>query len=133
MRKFNKQTIDCINLFENLTKARVKDCFIDSIVIFIIEEGDIGKAVGRKGRNVIMVSKLLKKKIRLIEFNNDVESFIKNIIYPIEGKIYKEDNLVSIELNKTADKASVIGRDRKNLHELQEIVSKYFDVKIKVI
>jgi N utilization substance protein A len=132
MRQFTKQIIDYINLFENLTKARVKDCFVNSIILFIVEEGEIGKAVGKKGKNVFMVSKLIKKKIRVVEFNNDVEIFIKNLIYPVEGKIYKENNLISIELSKSSDKGIILGRERKKLQELQDIINKYFDFEIKV-
>ena len=133
MQQLTKEIIDHINLFERLTKASVKDCFINDIILFVIKEGNIAKAIGKKGRNVFMISNLLKKRIKLVEFSNDAEIFIKNMIYPIEGKIYKENNLVCIELNKSSDKAIILGRDRKNLNELQKIVSKYFDVKIKVV
>ena len=133
MRQLTKETISYINLFESLTKAPVKDCFLNDVILFVIKEGNIAKAVGKKGKNVFMISNLLKKRIKLVEFNNDVEIFIKNMIYPIEGKIYKENNLVCIELNKSSDKAIILGRDKKNLNELQNIVSNYFDVKIKVI
>ena len=133
MQQLTKEIIDHINLFESLTKASVKDCFINDIILFVIKEGNIAKAIGKKGRNVFMISNLLKKRIKLVEFSNDAEIFIKNMIYPIEGKIYKENNLVCIELNKSSDKAIIFGRDRKNLNELQKIVSKYFDVKIKVV
>ncbi len=133
MRQFTKQIIDYINLFETLTKATVKDCFVDNNVLFIINEGYIGRAVGKKGKNVSMISRLLKKRIKLVEFNNNVEVFIKNLIYPIQGKIYKDNNLVCIELSNSNDKAIILGRNKKNLYELQNIVNKYFDVKIKVI
>src|SRR3989344_594211 len=133
MRQFTKETIDYINLFESLTKSKIKDCFVNNIILFIVEDGYIGRAVGRKGRNVTMISRLIKKRIKLVEFNKSIEIFVKNLIYPIQGKIYKEDNLVCIELNKSSDKAIILGRDKKNLQEMQNIVSNYFDVKIKVI
>ena len=133
MRQFTKETIDYINLFESLTKSKIKDCFVNNIILFIVEDGYIGRAVGRKGRNVTMISRLIKKRIKLVEFNKSIEIFVKNLIYPIQGKIYKEDNLVCIELNKSSDKAIILGRDKKNLQELQNIVNKYFDIKIKVI
>ena len=133
MRQFTKETIDYINLFESLTKSKIKDCFVNNIILFIVEDGYIGRAVGRKGRNVTMISRLIKKRIKLVEFNKSIEIFVKNLIYPIQGKIYKENNLVCIELNKSSDKAIILGRDKKNLQELQNIVNKYFDIKIKVI
>tara|TARA_Y100000310_G_scaffold186269_1_gene186386 strand:+ start:42680 stop:43078 length:399 start_codon:yes stop_codon:yes gene_type:complete len=132
MREYTKDIIDHINLFETLTKARVKDCLISEKLIFIVEEGDIGKAVGKNGRNVSHLSKLLKKKIRIIEFNNKIEKFVKNLIYPAEGKIYKEDNSVFIETNNK-EKGLIMGRNRENLKELQKILNMYFKVEMKVV
>jgi N utilization substance protein A len=132
MREYTKDIIDHINLFETLTKARVKDCLISEKLIFIVEEGDIGKAVGKNGRNVSHLSKLLKKKIRIIEFNNKIEKFVKNLIYPAEGKIYKEDNSVFIEANNK-EKGLIMGRNRENLKELQKILNMYFKVEMKVV
>ena len=51
MRSYNKEEINHINLFEKITKARVKDCFLNDIIVFIVEEGDLGKAIGKKGFN----------------------------------------------------------------------------------
>ncbi len=134
MIKFTSETIGFINLFENLTKARVKDCYISQDeVIFIVYEGEAGKAIGRDGVNIKKATSMIKKKIKVVEYSDEPEKFIANMIAPQKGKIYKKDeNTIIIEGKGARFKEAVLGRERKNLKELQEIVSNYFNVKIEV-
>lgn len=132
-RSFNKEIIDYINLFESLTKAKVKDCYLDNELVFIVNEGDIGKAIGRKGVNIKKIAELTKKRIKVIEFSKDVEKFVSNLIQPFEGKIYKvNDNEVEIEANNVKEKGVLIGRNRKNINKLNKLIKKYYKVEIKV-
>ena len=133
MRQFTKETINYINLFESLTKAKVRDCFLNKELTFIVEEGYIGKAIGKKGYNVFKMSRLTKKRIRVIEFNDDIILFIKNLISPVESKIYKENNTIFIQPSNSIDKGIIIGRERKNLKEINKILSNYFNVDVKVV
>ncbi len=132
--KYNIETIAFLNLFEKITKARVKDCFLDHNLIFIVNQGEIGKAIGKKGINIQNLEKKLRKRIKIVEFNQDPAVFIKNFIAPLTAKeIIKEEDIVKIVPDNVKTKGLLIGRDRKNLKRLQEIVSKYFNVEIKVL
>lgn len=122
--------------FENLTRSKVKDCYINQNkqVVFVVEAGEAGKAIGKNGVNVRRISDKLKKNIKVIEFNPDVVKFIANAICPLKSeRIYQEDNVVNITTNGPRLKALLIGRDRRNLKALQELISKYFDVEIKIL
>lgn len=100
----------------------------------MVSEGEAGRAIGKHGANIQRLSQMLNKKIKVIEFNKDVLKFINNLIYPANGNVYKsEEKTVSIQAKDTRDRAILIGRDRKNLKNLQNIVSKYFDVIIKIV
>lgn len=134
MIKFTSETIGFINLFENLTKARVKDCYISSDeVIFIVHEGEAGKAIGRDGVNIKKASMMLKKRIKVVEFNNDPVKFVENLIAPQKADVnLRDDKTVVIEGKGARFKEAVLGRERQNLKALQEIVSNYFDIKIEV-
>ena len=134
MITYNTEIIGYINVFETLTKTHVKDCFFDDgELVFIIKEGEAGKAIGKHGANIQKISKMFNKKIKIIEFNKDVLKFVNNLIYPANGNVYKSDEgTISIRASDTRDRAILIGRDRKNLQNLQNIVSKYFNVIIKV-
>ncbi|MBI2673049.1 NusA-like transcription termination signal-binding factor [Candidatus Woesearchaeota archaeon] len=135
MISYNTEIIGYINVFETLTRTTVKDCFIDnSELVFMVSEGEAGRAIGKHGANIQRLSQMLNKKIKVIEFNKDVLKFINNLIYPANGNVYKsEEKTVSIQAKDTRDRAILIGRDRKNLKNLQNIVSKYFDVIIKIV
>mgnify|MGYP001578029970 FL=1 len=136
-----------ITLFESMTGAKVKDCIsnvdmrgsrkdsLTNSLIFIMEENEMGKAIGKNGVNIKRMENALKKKIKLIEFNNDVLQFVKNMIYPIEiFDIKQEEDDIIIHGKDTSTKAMLIGRERQNINHLIGIVKRYFNVKdIKVI
>ena len=118
-----------------MTGAKVKDCIADEKLIFIIEENEMGKAIGKNGINIKRMENMLKKKIKLVEFSNNVLQFVKNIIYPVEvSDINHEDGILTIHGKDTSSKAMLIGRERQNINHLSDIVKRYFDIKeIKVI
>ena len=124
-----------IALFESMTGAKVRDCIANERLIFIVEENEMGKAIGRNGMNIKRIENALKKKIKLVEFSNDILHFVKNIIYPIEALDIKiEDGIVAIHGKDTTTKAMLIGRERQNINHLTSIVKRYFDIKeIKVV
>ena len=124
-----------MTLFESMTGAKVKDCIANERLMFIIEENEMGKAIGKNGANIKRMESMLKKKIRLVEFSSDVLQFVKNMIYPVEAlEIKNEENIVTIHGKDTSSKAMLIGRERQNINHLSDIVKRYFDVKeIKVV
>lgn len=132
---YDKDLIGCINLFENIAKIKVKDCYKSKDeLVFIIDPIYMSKAIGKKGSNVKKLAHLLRKMIKIVEFNDDVLNFVKNLIAPIDGKIYKEsEGVVAINPANNRDKGILIGRDKKNITNMQKIVGMYFDVKLKVV
>ena len=133
--KFDSELMKLITLFESVTGASVKDCIADGKIIFIIDEGEMGKAIGKNGANIKRVENMLKKRVRLVEFSNDVVQFVKNLVYPIDAmEIKQEENAIIIHGRDTGSKAMLIGRERQNINHLAVIVKRYFDVKeIKVV
>ena len=133
--KFDSDLMKLITLFESMTGAKVKDCIVNEKLIFIVEENEMGRAIGRNGVNIKRMENALKKKIKLVEFTNDVLQFVKNMVQPIEiADIREEDGIVMMYGKDTGTKAMLIGRERKNLIHLNDIVKRYFDVKeIKVV
>lgn len=132
--KIDITLIGYINTFENLTRTQVKDCFINknNQVVFIVKYGQGSKAVGKKAFNLKKLERLINKKIKIIEFNDNPEEFVKNVIYPLKSpeiKLLNEKDL-TIKTDSIHLKALLLGRDKANLKELQDIVNKYFKVNI---
>lgn len=124
-----------IALFESATGANVKDCIANERLVFIVEENEMGKAIGKNGANIKRMESLLKKKIKLVEFNKNVLVFVKNLIHPIESLgIRQENGIVEIHGKDASSKAMLIGRERQNINHLNDIAKRYFDIsEIKVV
>ena len=133
--KYDSELIKLITLFESMTGASVKDCIADDKLTFIVEENEMGKAIGKGGANIKKLEHALKKRIRVIEFNDDVTKFVRNMAYPSQvAEIKNENGIVTIDGKDSNTRAMLIGRNRQNLIQINDIVKRYFEVKeIKVV
>src|SRR3989344_4446595 len=133
--KLTLDSINNINLFENLTRAKVKDCFQEDGVVFLVEEGNVKKALGKDSSNIDRISKILKKDIKIIAFSNDICKFVSNLIYPNKAdEIKLEGKTVFIVASDVGVKGRIFGRSRENLKRINSLVRNYFDVEeVKVV
>ena len=133
--KYDLTFIGYVNTFENLTKAGVKDCFFDKSnnLVFIVNTGDAGRAIGKQGSNIKRLGFLLKKNLKVIEYNEDVCQFVRNCLAPLKVQtITVADKTVKIETEDKRLKGLIFGRDRENLKELNEIVKRFFPMEVVV-
>ena len=133
--KLTLDSINNINLFENLTGARVKDCITEERkLIFLVEEGNIKQALGKENSNIFRLEKLLKKQIEIIGYSDDVLKFVRNLIYPNRADEIKIDNNnVMIVINDPVMKGRAFGRGRENLKKINDLVKKYFKMEVKIV
>ncbi len=133
--KYDMNLMKFISLFESITRAAVDDAFqIDDTVYFIVREGEIGKAIGKKGTNYRRIEGILKKKIRLIENSKDLNKFVQNAVFPSKlANIEIDDKVIVLTAVDTKTRGMLIGRGGTSLRNLETIVKRYFDVdEIKV-
>ena len=82
-RKYDQQTMQLISMFEQMTGSKLRDCFtVDDLQVFVVERGQIGRAVGRAGANVKKLAAALKSKIKIIEHSTELTEFVKNTVHP---------------------------------------------------
>ena len=61
-------TLRYISLFENITGTRVKDCMeTEEKLVFVVDNGQGSRAVGKKGEHVIKLKNISGKNIQVIE------------------------------------------------------------------
>ena len=123
-------------IFERLSRARVKDCFkFEDTIYFVVAQGEMGKAVGKKGVTIKRIQNELGKKIRVIEFRDNVKDFVRNVIYPIKvEEVVEEEGNIVLRDNNRKTKSLIIGRDGKNLSLLNRAVKRFFPVEeVKVV
>ncbi|MBT3984886.1 NusA-like transcription termination signal-binding factor [archaeon] len=131
MISYDQKTIGFINVFERSTRAQVKDCFEEEdSLVFVVQPGQIGFAIGKKGANVKKLNLMFKRKIKIIEFNPSPKHFLLNLLYPIKVEIEVKEEEIVIKTENTKQKGQIFGRDRTNLKRKQAIMDKYFKLKI---
>ena len=128
--KIDSDSLKLISYFEMLTHAKVKDLIPEeNKVTFIIETGDMGKAIGKNGANIKKLEFRLHKKVRLVEFNPDISIFLRNMLYPLDVQVTNENGIATIHAKDSTTRAMAIGRERQNIRHLLEISKRYFDLK----
>ena len=117
-------------LFETMTKANLKDCIInDEIIFFIVEENQIAKAIGKQGSNIRNLQKALKRRIKIVEYSNDLIKFINNFINPIKAKeVINEEGVIKIMTPDIESRGILIGKSATNLRSFESIVKRYFQI-----
>jgi N utilization substance protein A len=133
---FDTEILKLMALFENITHAQLKDCFFDrEKLVFLVEAGEMGKALGRNKSNIVHLEKMLKRKIKIVEFNPNRVQFITNYLAPLRITDIKEDgDVITVMGSDTKTKGLIIGIKAQNLRNLEKIASKYFTIEeIKVI
>ena len=136
--RYSADIIQYISIFESLTNSKVKDCILNEpngSILFIVQENEMGKAIGKNGSNIKRAEGIFKKSIRLVEFSSDISQFLQNLIHPVEAKEIKNENgIVSIYCRDIKSKGRIIGRDRRNINSTKDVAKRHFDInEIKVV
>lgn len=116
-----------------LTKATALDCLIDGKferVIYIIRQGDMGLAIGKKGENIRRMQNVLGKRIEMVEYSGERDEFIANIFRPVQlARIEKEQesgNLL-VYLMKRSDLGTAIGKKGANIEKARLLIRKFWN------
>jgi len=125
-----------IALFESITNASAKDCIVDEEqgrVIFVVNEGQIGVAIGRGGRNIRTLERMTGKKHELIEYSEDAAQFIKNALKPAAVKEVRisertDGKTMAVVTVTPKDKGVAIGKNGKNAERLRFLAKRYFQI-----
>lgn len=135
-QKLTLEKMGHIVLFENITNVAVKDYFEnEDQIVYIVQKEDVGKAIGSGGKNIKILGSKLKRAIKVVGYEEEVNEFIKNLAYPIKiSNIYKgEDNIINLKTDDYSSRGLLIGKRGKNLEMMQKIISQYHPVKLKVL
>jgi len=136
----SNENMQYINMASKITHAAIIDCVItnDDKLVFIIQQGQIGLALGVKAKNLERLRGMFKKTIKFVEYSSDKEKFVKNLCKPykiknvvLEGD--KENPVAKVEV-ETSDKSKIIGKGGKNIEIIRSLAKRHHnfkDVQIK--
>ena len=131
-------TEDCMRLiseFESLTGASSRDCVIDernSRIIFVVNPGEMGLAIGKKGSSIKKASDVMGKRIEVVEYSDNAEQFVKNCFLPAQVlEVEFEDSergLVAHVEVKEEDRGIAIGKEGKNIFKAKKLSMRQHDI-----
>lgn len=129
----NMQFIRYANLFGKVTGIRTNHCFeYNNTIVFAVPRKFIGQAIGKDNKNLKKLNQIIRKKIKIVPIplgKEDIENFVSVIVNPVKFKAIEiKENNATITANMQS-KASLIGRNKVRLNEMQNILEQYFGIK----
>lgn len=137
MSIINMQTIRYINLLDRASHVKTRKCFVyNNTIIFAVPRMMMSQAIGPAASNIRMIQEQLGKKVRIIEEPRDLkdaENFVRDIVSPVKFKSLEMKDGGFVLTAGTASKATLIGRNKKRLEELRQILMDNFNMELKII
>ena len=134
-----KLTEDCMRLisqFESLTGAGSRDCIVDNRnerIIFVVNPGDMGLAIGKSGSSIKKASDVMGKRIEVVEYSADPGQFLRNCFLPaqvtgIDFDTNEEDQQVALIEVRDEDRGLAIGKAGKNIFKAKVLAQRQHDI-----
>ena len=134
--KLSTDQMRLMSLFQNVTGATARDCVEDekqNRVIFVVNEGKMGLAIGKGGSHIKNLQNIVKRNVEIVEYSDDPIKFLKNILNPklvSEVKMNKRDDgtLQAIVIVDPKKKGIVVGREGRNAEKARLLAKRYFEI-----
>lgn len=138
MSTINMQTMRYINLLDKTSRVKTTKCFMyGNTIIFAVPNNMISQAIGPDALNVRRIQEKLGKRVKIIKEASgleDVDRFVKDIVSPVRFKsIESKDGMLVLNAGGTQGKATLIGRDKRRLQELDQILKDTFGMELKIV
>ncbi|MFQ5814920.1 MAG: NusA-like transcription termination signal-binding factor [Candidatus Hydrothermarchaeaceae archaeon] len=138
--KLSADEIRYMALLEKITGAISRDCIVDekeNTIVFVVNKGDMGLAIGRKGTKIQRVKQSLGKRVEVIEYSDDPAEFARNLFHPFrvtDVSVQEQDkNKVALVEIDARDKDRAKGRKGKNLQKARTLSLRHHGVDIKMV
>jgi N utilization substance protein A len=129
-----------ISLLQDLTGAMVYRALEDdndNRIIYLVDKNDVGKAIGKDGRNVKMLSKMLNKNVEIVEYANEIDNMVRNLLTGVtvlKVEVTERDGLKTVYVKvKDDEKGKAIGKDGRNVRRARLVLNRLFNVDKVVI
>ncbi|HEY5605430.1 MAG TPA: NusA-like transcription termination signal-binding factor [Thermoplasmata archaeon] len=127
---FDEQTIKYVALFQDTTRTTVVDC-VDAgdKLIFVVKEGEIGKAIGKKGENISKLKRLMNKDIHVVEYSDQPDKFVANVFrnYDVKNvQIEQRGDIAHATVTvDSSKKGRAIGKEGRNLRMSRDLIARH--------
>lgn len=134
--KLTSDELRLMSLFQSVTSVTARDCVVDDKmerVIFIVNRGQMGLAIGKGGATIRQLQNVVTKKVELVEYSDDASNFVRNILNPQmvnEVKItHRTDgSKQAVVLVDAKRKGVVVGKEGRNAEKARLLAKRYFQI-----
>jgi len=134
--KLTSDELRLMSLFQSVTSATARDCIVDEKmdrVIFVVNKGQMGLAIGKGGSTIKQLQNVVARKIELVEFSDDPAEFIRNLLNAdmvndvriSERGDGTKQAVVTVDYKK---KGAVVGREGRNAEKARLLAKRYFQI-----
>lgn len=134
--KLTSDELRLMSLFQSITSATARDCIVDGKmdrVIFVVNKGQMGLAIGKGGATIKQLQNVVAKKVELVEFSEDPVEFIRNMLNSeMVSDVRISDRpdgtkqaVVTVDARK---KGAVVGREGRNAEKARLLAKRYFQI-----
>lgn len=126
-----------LKLFESVTNISTRFTFMyNNILFFVVPRASLSKAIGKDAVNVKKISSIAKKRIKMLAMpttDKEIKAFIEGIISPVQFNELeiKEDEIILTA--GSANKAALLGREKRRLKEMEKIIKDYFKKGFRIV
>ena len=138
--KLTTEGIRYIALFESLTGAIARDCYVDGEndrVIFVVKKGDMGLAIGKNGNNINRVKRSIGKHVEIVEYSDEVDEFVANALQPVFVKkvqvVVKENRKLAYVEVMSKDRGIAIGKNGRNIQKAKVLAQRHYGLEDVII
>ncbi|OLC24481.1 MAG: transcription elongation factor NusA [Thaumarchaeota archaeon 13_1_40CM_4_48_7] len=134
--KLTSDELRLMSLFQSMTSATARDCIVDEKmdrVIFVVNKGQMGLAIGKGGSTIKQLQNVVAKKIELVEFSDDPAEFIRNMlnadmVNDIRISDRNDGTKQAIIMVDQRKKGAVVGREGRNAEKARLLAKRYFQI-----
>lgn len=134
--KLTSDELRLMSLFQSITGVTARDCVVDDKmdrVIFIVNKGQMGLAIGKGGATIRQLQNMVARKVELAEYSEDAIEFVRNIL--------NSEMINDVKINQRTDgsrqavvlvdanrKGVVVGREGRNAEKARLLAKRYFQI-----
>ena len=134
--KLTSDELRLMSLFQSITSVTARDCVVDDKmdrVIFIVNKGQMGLAIGKGGMTIRQLQNVVTRKVELVEYSDDASDFVRNILNPQmvnEVKITQrtDGSKQAVVLVDAKRKGVVVGKEGRNAEKARLLAKRYFQI-----
>lgn len=120
-------------LLEKSTGAVGRDVLVsEDGIAFIVKPGDVGKVIGKGGSNIKKLRELLGKTVDVVEDNETVQGFVRNLFTPAsitDVTLHEIDGKKSVQVKvDPAQKGLAIGKGGERAKRARRLAKRRFDI-----